>query len=381
MIVRCTVCLLVALLTVPTLMAQELGYVQYPGVSADKTSERKQVVLVCGDEFYRSEEVIPQLAKILATHHGFDCSSHFPVNPKTGLIDPNYQDNIPGLQMLRTADLLVIFTRFRNLPDSQMKEIDVYLKRGGAVVGIRPAHHAIRSTSVKWGHYNSTWGPSFKGVDRKGGFGGVVFGQDGCGHLGKQGVNSTQGYANPSQRAHPILRGIADGDIWGPSETYTSNMKQFSGCTPIVFSRCLQPDKATPIEGVLSRMRPTDPPDPGLKQGTAVAWTRTYQVEGGEPGRAFYSSMGVSVDFLSPGTRRLLVNAVYWAMGMEADIPQGGSVVDIVGLYNPTVTGRHGDDYWKSKAMRIADLRLLSVGLAEPEKEREGEVAPLSEKH
>ena len=33
----------------------------------------KQVVLLSGDEEYRSEEALTQLAKILAEHHGFDC--------------------------------------------------------------------------------------------------------------------------------------------------------------------------------------------------------------------------------------------------------------------------------------------------------------------
>ena len=31
----------------------------------------KHVVLISGDEEYRSEEALPQLAKILSTHHGF----------------------------------------------------------------------------------------------------------------------------------------------------------------------------------------------------------------------------------------------------------------------------------------------------------------------
>lgn len=36
------------------------------------------------------------------------------------MINPN-RSNIPGLEALKTADLMVIFTRFRNLPDEQMK--------------------------------------------------------------------------------------------------------------------------------------------------------------------------------------------------------------------------------------------------------------------
>src|SRR4051794_23662461 len=83
----------------------------------------KHVVLVSGDEEYRSEEALPQLAKILAKHHGFHCTVHFAIDPKDGTINPNVRDNIPGLELLKTADLMVIFTRFRDLPDAQMKYI------------------------------------------------------------------------------------------------------------------------------------------------------------------------------------------------------------------------------------------------------------------
>src|SRR5271168_4525459 len=86
-------------------------------------SQHKNIVLISGDEEYRSEELLPQLAKILATHHGFRCTVLFAIDPKTGKIDPDQVDNIPGLEALDTADLMVIMTRFRDLPDNQMKHI------------------------------------------------------------------------------------------------------------------------------------------------------------------------------------------------------------------------------------------------------------------
>src|ERR1700758_5714957 len=73
----------------------------------------KHVVLVSGDEEYRSEEALPQLAKILALRHGFKCTVLFAIG-KDGTIDPEQADNIPGLQALRSADLMIIATRFRN---------------------------------------------------------------------------------------------------------------------------------------------------------------------------------------------------------------------------------------------------------------------------
>ena len=73
-------------------------WVVYQG--GDGPANGKRVVLVSGDEEYRSEEFLPQLGKILAKHHGFTCTVLFAVNPADGSIDPNNQNNIPGLAAL-----------------------------------------------------------------------------------------------------------------------------------------------------------------------------------------------------------------------------------------------------------------------------------------
>src|SRR2546430_14802136 len=99
----------------------EEQWVTYDG--SEGPGKGKHIVLISGDEEYRSEEALPQLGKILAQHHGFQCTVLFAINPKTGMINPNVNDNIPGLESLKNADLMVIFTRFRNLPDDQMKDI------------------------------------------------------------------------------------------------------------------------------------------------------------------------------------------------------------------------------------------------------------------
>ena len=83
----------------------------------------KHIVFVTGDEEYRSEQGMPQVAQILAKHHGFRCTVLFSIDRESGCIDPQVNDNIPGLEALDDADLLVLFTRFRNLPDEQMKHI------------------------------------------------------------------------------------------------------------------------------------------------------------------------------------------------------------------------------------------------------------------
>src|SRR5450755_1610149 len=72
----------------------------------------KHIVFISGDEEYRSEETLPQLAKILAKHHGFRCTVLFAIDPKTGEINPKVNNNIPGLENLKSADLMIIATRF-----------------------------------------------------------------------------------------------------------------------------------------------------------------------------------------------------------------------------------------------------------------------------
>src|SRR3989475_10227882 len=87
---------------------------------SDGPGKGKHIVLVSGDEEYRSEEALPQLGKILAKHHGFKCTVLFAIDPKDRTINPNIS-NIPGLEALKSADLLIVFLRFRHLPDEQMK--------------------------------------------------------------------------------------------------------------------------------------------------------------------------------------------------------------------------------------------------------------------
>src|SRR5678816_1921911 len=81
----------------------------------------KHIVLLSGDEEYRSEESLPQLAKILSERHGFKCTVLFSINKATGEIDPNTKDNEPGIEALGSADLVITSLRYRAWPDAQMK--------------------------------------------------------------------------------------------------------------------------------------------------------------------------------------------------------------------------------------------------------------------
>jgi hypothetical protein len=71
---------------------------------------------------------------------------------------------------------------------------------------------------------------------------------------------------------------------------------------------------------------------------------------------AFTTTMGSSTDLVAEGTRRMLVNAAYWCVGLE--VPESGTKVDIVGEFQPTAYTFHRGDYWKKKAVKPADYDL-----------------------
>ncbi len=315
-------------------------WVVYEG--GDGPGKGKHIVFVSGDEEYRSEEALPQLAKILAKHHGFKCTVLFAIDPKDGTINPNKNNNIPGLEALAKADLMVLCTRFRNLPDEQMKHIVDYVEAGKPIVGLRTATHAFALESKTYAAY--TWNYTAKGKedDWNGGFGRHVLGETWVNHWGGHGSQSTRGILVKDEEKNPILKGIKEGDIWGPTDVYEVRIP-LHDCKPLV--------RGEVVEG----MKPTDKALEGKKNDPMmpVAWTRTYKGKDGKTGRAFTSTMGASQDLQSEGLRRLLVNACYWDVGLEEKIADKSNV-DRVGEYKPRPFGNNKFE----KALRPADLAI-----------------------
>lgn len=292
----------------------------------------KHIVLISGDQEYRSEETIPQLAKILAERHGFKCTALFTVDPKLGTVNPLI-NNIPGLEALKTADLMIVFTRFLNLPDDQMQLIADYLVSGKPVIGLRTATHAFNIPGDRK-FANLSNGSKAKGWE--GGFGKHVLGEQWVNHHGAHGKEGTRGIVAKGQEEHPILKGIREGEIFGLTDVYTVNQPLAGDSTPLVLGQVtetLMPDSKA-VEG-----KKNDPMMP-------VAWTKTYKGDNEKSGRVFTTTMGASKDLEFEGTRRMLVNACYWAVGLESKIPDK-SDVEIVGKFKPTMFRFKGDKEWK----------------------------------
>lgn len=328
-----------------------------------EAKEAKHVVLISGDEEYRSEEALPQLAKILSTRHGFKCTVLFAQDPGTpGIINANYVQNIPGLEALNTADLMIIFTRFRALPDEQMQIIDNYLQSGKPVIGVRTATHAFNFDSESksnFKHYSNGYaGDNKEWAD---GFGRLVLGEKWISHHGHHKHQSTRGIVSEAGKLHPITNGIKDGDIWGPTDVYGVRLPLHGDSQPIILGEVIERGGAFDEEDLFYGMRPTDSIAAtenvkGVKVNDIlmpIAWTKSYQIPGGNEGKAFTATIGAASDMLNEGVRRLLVNSVFWNMNME--IPKKADV-RIVGDFEPTAYEFRDDEYWLQKQLKVKDF-------------------------
>jgi len=308
----------------------------------DGPGQGKKIVLVSGDEEYRSEEALPMLGKILAVHHGFDCRVIFPIDADTGIIDPKNQKNLPGLEALEDAELMIIATRFRQPPDEQMKHIDDYLKRGGAVLGMRTATHGFNMSGGKYVHYKNGFNPGddAEKATWKGGFGRLVLGEKWISHHGSHKNESCLGIIAEDAAEHPIVRGLKPGSVWGPSDVYGVRLPLPGDSMPLVLGAVVKRKGAKDANDPYFGMRPSDHELVAGKKNDPmmpVAWTKSYTLPGGKNGQVFNTTMGAATDLVAEGSRRMVVNAVYHLTGLE--VPEGGTKVDIVGEFEPTAYG------------------------------------------
>lgn len=260
----------------------------------------KTIVLVSGDEEYRSEEALPILARVLAEHHGFTCRVLFAINRETGEVDPATNDNLPGLHHLAEADLMLLFIRFRQLPDDQAKRIMEHTQAGKPIVAIRTATHAFRYAEESGSPFAAY---SFRSPDPEGGYGKFFLGETWAGHHGKHGYESTRGVMNAEAKDHPILRGFEP--FWCPTDVYKVN--------------ALPEDATVLVWGeVLVGMNREDSPHPEKNNPRMpLIWVR--ERDGKAP--IVTSTAGAAIDLVDPGLRRVLVNACYYSLGLGERIP------------------------------------------------------------
>lgn len=328
------------LAVVTTSLSAQIVYKGEEGVG-----KGKHLVFIASDHEYRAEETCPALARILAKHHGFKCTVLFGVD-KNGFIEAG-ASNIKGLEALKDADGMVIFTRFLNLPDDQMKHIADYVERGGPVVGLRTSSHGFRipkdATYAKFDY-------RYKGKEYEKGFGHQVLGNTWVGHYGRNHKQGTRIQIIPEQKEHPILRGVKDnafchagGYMGKPREGFTV----LTNTQPLV------------------SMDPKSDPDT-KKPPVASTWTRHYTSKDGKKARVFHSTQGASEDLLDESYRRMVINGIFWSQGLEKEIKADNNV-SFVGPYHPTTFKMGGH----VKGVKPQDLASYDSTIGKASKKKE----------
>jgi len=314
----------------------------FPG--GEGPGQGKHVVLISGDEEYRSEETNPMLAKILSTRHGFQTTVLFAINPATGFINPTTNTNIPGLDILAKADLVIINTRFRDLPAEQLLHFANYVNTGKPLIGIRTATHAFNTKTeagdINWNNF---------GLD--------YLGEKWVAHHGKHKVEGARGVIEETNAGHAILRGVTD--IFAPSDVYT--VKNLDESISQVLVRAAVTETMDPTSRIL-----TD--DPRNMPMQAAVWLRPYTAPNGTKGMALTSTMGASVDIASEGLRRIIVNGVFHLLDLA--VPEMTNV-DYVDPFEPTFFGTNPSEYWEKQQLTPASYVLgksTATGLASAKK-------------
>ncbi|HEX2852199.1 MAG TPA: PVC-type heme-binding CxxCH protein [Opitutaceae bacterium] len=296
---------------------------------ADVMPKGKHVVLLSGDEEYRSEEGLPMLAKILSQRHGFKTTVLFALDAD-GTINPDNQRSLPGSEALDSADAIVMLLRFRQWPDEAMTRFVAAYHRGVPIIALRTSTHAFNFPATSpWAKYSQ----NSKVPSWEGGFGKQVLGETWVTHWGRHKIEATRGVIEPSAQADPLVRGVTD--VFGTTDVYEAHPP--ADAKIILRGVVLKGMTPTDAPADYTKKRATDKQDQGVNSpALPVAWTRLHRNEAGTQNKIFTTTMGAATDLENEGLRRLVVNSVYWGVGLEVPAAADVRVVD---PYTPLMYG------------------------------------------
>ncbi|MCG3121684.1 MAG: hypothetical protein GIKADHBN_00052 [Phycisphaerales bacterium] len=239
-------------------------------------AEPPHVVFIAAEDEYKSEKSLALLAED-ARAKGWTTTL------LTGYPDQSAAESIPGLEALERAELAVIYMRFRKLPAEQVAHLEKYLHRGAPVVGIRTSTHAFAYAKgdplVAWNH-----------------FGRDVLGAPWIRHFGHD--STTDVTVAPGAETSALLGGVE------PAFHVRSWLYDLEGKYPPAGSQILLVGQSCDEQGRQVKDRPP----------SAVAWTRTNAWGG----KVFTTTLGHPEDFANASVRKLLVNAMEWAVDPKA---------------------------------------------------------------
>ena len=223
-------------------------------VSAAESARRPTIVLISGEYEYKSAETLPVFKQYLETNYGFNCI----------YLERAKGEDIPGLDALAKADLVILFVRRMTLPAGQLCRIKNYVESGKPLIGLRTASHSFEN---------------WKEFDHQ------VLGGNYHNHHSDKLVATVR--IVPEAAEHPILKGVE---------------REFVAGGSLYLNSPLPPSSTVLLMGSVTN-QPSEP----------VAWTHDYK-----GARVFYTSLGHPKDFESPAFRRLLVNAIFWTLNRPA---------------------------------------------------------------
>ena len=277
--------LLLAALAVTAAAQSSLVFNPPAGVKA----QGKHVVLLSGDEEYRSEEAMPMLAKILSQRHGFKCTVLFALDPD-GTINPDNQKSLPDSQALDSADAIVMGLRFRNWLDADMQRFVAAFERGVPLVALRTSTHPFNfPADSKWAKYSYNAKAPWPG-----GFGKHVLGETWVTHWGKHKSEATRGVTEPAAKNDPLLRGVTA--VFGDSDVYEA----YPPADAKILLRGLVLKGMNPADAPAEQMkkRATDKQEQGVNSpAMPIAWTRLVKNDAGKENKIFTTTMGAATDF------------------------------------------------------------------------------------
>ncbi|GAB3527603.1 hypothetical protein GCM10027443_04250 [Pontibacter brevis] len=250
--------------------------------------EKPLVVFVTGDHEYSSEITMPLIAEELEKNYGMQ-TIVLKSSP-----DHTSEENIPGLEALKEADLAVFFLRWRRLPADQVKLIEDYLKTGKPVIGFRTSTHAFNYPK---GHELEKWNAFGElALNSPPGWGGKANHT----HYGHE--SSTEVTVIPEAADNPILTGV-DKSFHADSWLYTV-LPDYptKGSEWLLMGHAVNPDKEA-----------IDHP---------VAWTGKNSYGG----KVFTTTLGHPGDFSREPFLRLVMNAIHWAAGKPVPEKWAGKI-------------------------------------------------------
>lgn len=232
-----------------------------------KNDTRPHVAIVIAEKEYRTNESLPPFA---LEHLGREFRVSFV------FANESERNDLPGIDVLKDADVLLLSVRRRVLPPAQMKIVRTFLENGKPVVGIRTANHAFLLRNQKPPEGYESW----ENWDAD------IFGGHYTNHYGA-GPEVSISVADGAS-THPLLKDIEAESIRGKGSLYRVN--------PLAKS-------ATPL---LVGTIPDQPPE-------TIAWVNRTKFGG----KSFYTSLGHVDDFAQPEFRKLLTNAIRWAAELK----------------------------------------------------------------